>query len=496
MEDAITQEASFGLTGSSASRGARGRAAHLLATLIFYALLALIIAVAIPYGTVEPWWEALFECLVFILAALWIVECSLVGSWHLPSYRLLWPLLALVAFALIQTVPVGSAGTGALRAEGGVWHAVSADPQGTRRWIAGMMALILLGIMLLSYARDKRRLRALVSLVIGVGLASALFGLLRQTTQHQAGFVLPYLMPGLGYGQFINKNHFAFLMEMALGLVLGLMIGGGVRRDRLLIYLSMALLLWTTLILSNSRGGILSMLCQLIFVGLLFPLVHRAPEAAEAHRGVTGWAERAGRSFVIRALLIICLIIVAGVGIVKVGGDPLLSNLEALPGEVSASGENVLRSGARRMDIWRATWRLIKAHPVAGVGFGGYWTAIPAYHDASGELTPQEAHNDYLELLASGGLVGAALSLWLIWVLVGEICAGFRRSPDRFSRAASFGALLGISGVAVHSLLDFGLHVTINAVIFVALIVIATARLDEQAVPGRKVYKQHPPTFS
>ncbi|MCA1602327.1 MAG: hypothetical protein LC776_12025, partial [Acidobacteria bacterium] len=87
------------------------------------------------------------------------------------------------------------------------------------------------------------------------------FGIVRQTTQRgEAGFILPYLMPGEGYAQFINQNHFAFLMEMALGLVLGLVVGGGVRRDRVLIYLVAVVPVWTALVLSNSRGGIFSML--------------------------------------------------------------------------------------------------------------------------------------------------------------------------------------------------------------------------------------------
>jgi hypothetical protein len=40
------------------------------------------------------------------------------------------------------------------------------------------------------------------------------------------------------------------------------------------------------------------------------------------------------------------------------------------------------------------------------------------------------------------------------------------------------GALIGIFGVAVHSLVDFGLHVTINALVLTALVVIATARVE------------------
>src|SRR5918911_1658284 len=202
MDGSIAPEASLQLPISSA------RAVKRLGCFIFYALLVLIALAAIPYGTVQPWWQALFECAVFGLAGLWIIEGYLSGSWQLDAYRLLWPLVALVVFALLQTVPLHGAGDVALGAGGVVWHALSTDPQGTRRWASKVMALVLTGAMLLRYTDSERRQRTLAYLVIGVAVASAVFGLLRQMTQHNVGFVLPHLKPGFGYAQFVNKNHF------------------------------------------------------------------------------------------------------------------------------------------------------------------------------------------------------------------------------------------------------------------------------------------------
>jgi hypothetical protein len=55
------------------------------------------------------------------------------------------------------------------------------------------------------------------------------------------------------------------------------------------------------------------------------------------------------------------------------------------------------------------------------------------------------------------------------------------RSTSAFSRAACFGALVGLAGVAVHSIVDFGLHLTINAVVLFALVTIATANVRPAA---------------
>ncbi|HYJ87572.1 MAG TPA: O-antigen ligase family protein, partial [Pyrinomonadaceae bacterium] len=140
------------------------------------------------------------------------------------------------------------------------------------------------------------------------------------------------------------------------------------------------------------------------------------------------------------------------------------------------SADTASRQGVSRNEIWRVTLRMFAAHPILGVGMGGYWTAVPEFHDAAGTMRPQEAHNDYLELLASGGLVGAAIAIWFVVAVIRRTRRNLR-STNRFRRAACFGATIGLIGVAVHSLVDFGLHIMINALIFTTLIVIATSKL-------------------
>lgn len=454
-----------------------------LERLIFYGLLVIVALAAIPYGTVEPWWIALFECAIFTLGALWFLTGLAKSDWRLPATPLLWPLVALVIFVSLQTIDFGGQ-RGTAEIEGALRGTISADPYETRLVILKLLALSLTLVLLLRHATSHRRLRALIYVVIGIGVVSALFGILRQTTHRNSmGFFLPSLRPNSGYGQFINRNHFAFLMEMAFGLVLGLLVAGGVSRERVLLYLSLAMPIWFALVLSNSRGGIFSMLGQLIFTALLFTLV-RAPQKKAAGVGeASGWLRYVRNSVVTRVLLIVCLVIAVAVSVVWVGGDQLASRIEM--GQAQASVEKIeSRHGESRGEVWRASWALVKDNPLAGVGFGGYWAVIPKYHDASGELTPQQAHNDYLEILASGGIIGTALCAWLIFVLLKQSRVQLR-SADRFRRAACFGALVGLFGVAVHSLFDFGLHITANALVSVILIVLATAEVAGPAVQSR-----------
>src|SRR5258706_16437293 len=73
---------------------------------IFYALVALIALVAIRYGTVEPWWEAVFECSVFFLGVLWTAHGLFNGTWIQGSMRVFYPMIALVVLALVQSLPL------------------------------------------------------------------------------------------------------------------------------------------------------------------------------------------------------------------------------------------------------------------------------------------------------------------------------------------------------------------------------------------------------
>jgi O-antigen ligase len=322
------------------------------------------------------------------------------------------------------------------------------------------------------YTDNERRLRALVLTLILVGVASALFGIARQAAQREeVGFLLPLLRRGSGYAQFINRNSFAFLAEMAFGLAAGVVAGRGARREKSLPYLAAALPIWASLVLSSSRGGLFAMLCQVVFLAAVFFTTrsgHGLPGVASAEAG----RRRFMRSWALRlaaAALVFCLV---AVGAVWLGGDPLADRVETVRDEFGAGQGDPTR--ASRADIWEDTWQLALHHPLAGAGVGGYAVAVRGYHRASGALAPYQAHNDYLELAASAGLVGVALLALFALLLVRRAREGLRDGTP-FERAAAVGALAGVVGVAAHSAVDFGLHVTGNALFFAALLAVAAA---------------------
>jgi len=318
------------------------------------------------------------------------------------------------------------------------------------------------------FTYNATRLTVLVHAIICVALVSAVFGLVRLAVHGDQGLLLPFLRYGRGFAQFLNKNHFSYLAEAAIGLTIGVATFSSGRRERLLFYGAATLLLWVAVVLSKSRGGLLAVTVQIICAALM--LINLKGSVRLKTRGVT--------RLVLTGAAVVALLLMIGVGVIWLGGDQLTTGVETAAAEIGADRSD-LHEGARRTDIWRATWAMAKAHPIAGAGLGGFWAEVPRYHDASGSQSPQQAHNDYLELLASGGLIGLAIFGWFV-VLLFQEARRAAQQPHGLQRAAALGGLIGVAGIAVHSLVDFGLHLTINGLVLILLLTILSLDPFEQ----------------
>jgi O-antigen ligase len=279
--------------------------------------------------------------------------------------------------------------------------------------------------------------------------------------------VLPFLFPGLGYGQFLSPNVFAYLMEMVLALTAGLILGGGLKRDRVLLYLAVMVPCWAALILSSSRGGILGAVCAMIFVVFISVRWYSARQLERHGEDASKWFVL-GKSSWVQIALALIIVGAMGISVLWMGNEVLFSkmNRELSPDDAV---ENI-----DRQEIWRASWHLVRSNPWTGVGFGAYFLAIPQYQNSAGAVKLEQAHNDYLDLAANGGLIALVLGGWFVVNVIyrAKLAA---QSRDPYRRAACLGASAGLLSVGVHSFVDFGLQVTGIAVVFAAVIVIAVA---------------------
>ena len=103
----------------------------------------------------------------------------------------------------------------------------------------------------------------------------------------------------------------------------------------------------------------------------------------------------------------------------------------------------------------------------------------------------EQAHNDYLQTLSDGGIVGAILGLGFLFILFRQ---GFfrRETEDKFRRGVVTGALAGCFAVLVHSFFDFTLHTTANALLFLVLAALATHDSRVDAVRRRRRRRPSP----
>ncbi|HEX4948341.1 MAG TPA: hypothetical protein VFZ34_16830, partial [Blastocatellia bacterium] len=83
------------------------------------------------------------------------------------------------------------------------------------------------------------------------------------------------------------------------------------------------------------------------------------------------------------------------------------------------------------------------------------------------------AHNDYLQLLAEGGVIAGVLTLWLL-VAWGHALGQALRSADSIAQALALGSGAATLGMLVHSIFDFNLQLPSHALLFLTFVGVLT----------------------
>ena len=418
----------------------------------------------LAFGTVQSWAIGFFQAGAGVVVVLWAVDAWRTRRLRVSRNLLQLSLVGLFVVGLVQLLPLGGAGEAA--AVGGLTNAparsLSLDPHATRFVLLQLGSLIIYFCAALVYTDSPGRLRLFVRVVTIFGFLLALFGMFQYFTNptqiywfRQPKFALPF-------GPFINRHHFAAYMELTLALPLGLLVSGAIAVERRLLYVFAIVIMSAALVLTASRGGIISLGAEVLFIAAIARIVRRkdkreAEEGAAAESRVRGALARVGIGF--------ALVVALLVGAVWLGGEESLARLF---GTVNSDDPT---SG--RLQFWQGTWGVIKQHPLLGAGLGAFAVAYTRHDVLNGATRLEQAHNDYLQILSDAGLVGGALGLFFIFMLFRY---GFSRfnSPDKYRRGVAAGALAGCFAVLVHSFFEFSLHITSNALLFLLLAALAT----------------------
>ena len=111
----------------------------------------------------------------------------------------------------------------------------------------------------------------------------------------------------------------------------------------------------------------------------------------------------------------------------------------------TAATEASVRSNRDRVAMIRSGIRMVKDHPLTGVGPDMVMQVYPVYRDASAEkqLNPH-LHNVPLQIAAERGLPALAAWLWFVVVLLRDFVRGRRASAARFLPSAGLAAVVAM----------------------------------------------------
>jgi O-antigen ligase len=346
-------------------------------------------------------------------------------------------------------------------------HALSLDPPATAIGLAlfGALALLLVGLV-----RAIRYVRFdwLLNQLMGLGVGLAILGVVQKAlidVDHPRlyGFWTPQL-GGNPFGPFINRNHFAGWMVMTLPLVIGYSCAlvyqstpnartwrgwlrwiTTVEANRFLLVVFVIVALGMSLALTGSRSGIASFVVAIAVFGAF--LLTRSARRARA-----------------MAAIYLCVLVISAVA--WAGVDRAVDRF----GRASSDAGG-------RLSAWSDTVNIIRDFPIFGTGIGTYGLAMLVYQTNGRDVMYAEAHNDYLQLAAEGGLlivVPAAIVAGLVAYVVRRRLKS--RDDDPLTYWIRVGAVAGIAGIAAQSIVEFSLQMPGNRVLFVLLLALALHR--------------------
>jgi O-antigen ligase len=434
---------------------------------------------ALAFGAVYSWayWPLAAASVASGAFAFWITRASGAGVDRVFSLAL----IVCVAAIAIQLVPVPRSVLDAIApssidllrrldpafAAGVVgWHPLSVWPSDTVTALVlfGSFALLLVGASrMLSVTGAQRFVEALTAF----GAFLALVGIVQKPLYNGSIYGIWELELGrMPFGPFVNRNHFAGWMVMTLPLALALLsarIHSGMRglrpgwrykvlwfsspeASQLILVAAAAVIMALSLVMTMSRSGISAFILSLVitvwFVGRTFE-------------------SRARRLVASASLAVLVMIVVAWAG------------PEAIIHRFASGdwGEFNNRRGA-----WADAWSIARVFPVAGTGINSYWAAALFYQRHELDFFFAQAHNDYLQLAAEGGLLVVIPALVAIAVFAREVRQRMSEARGTTAWWMRAGAVTSLIAIACQEMVEFSLQMPGNAALFAVVCAIALHR--------------------
>lgn len=322
---------------------------------------------------------------------------------------------------------------------------ISLIPDETR--IALLSLIPVLAIFFSATTLPLDKVKMLVMVFLGISVFEAALGLIQYSSNNSIFFfgIAPNFQSA--QGTYLNRDHFAALMEMSLPIAIGLTMytvgqkyrateendSSWIKMHETLIFGALAILILLGGIFSRSRSGVF-----LIIVAVLLSSIAFARHIGGKHS----------------SSMTTLLGTIAGSVAISIGLAPILSRFV---------NEDHLADG--RWEIFSNTIIGIKKFFPFGSGLGTFPDVYRSFQPIEQFNFINHAHNDYLELLFETGLSGVTIiAMFFALYIYGWIKLWHKRW-DRFHYIQT-GAGIGIGLILIHSLTDFNLHTPANMIAF------------------------------
>jgi len=470
-------------------------------TFISVCLVLLLVWNQWAFGGVHIWAETGSQVFIFCIA--WILvlcQCAkyLFRSVKSPQYEKIslsaFNTPATVFFALLlawsglQLIPLPSGVTSILSPQirevythlssSGITDRLGAIPLTLEKfstqqtWIE-YFSYFLFFLLALYCIRDKQKLQRFSYVLLILALFQVFYGLIQTySTSQNIWWWENTLYPGWLTGTYLGRNNLAGYLELTIPLCFGLAAAiwprkqsNGLQKNnghhkktspiiwirrvflqrpglsKALLFLSLGVLLGVGLLLTGSRGGILSFTGGCLVMAVLL------------------MCRRGYRSYGLIITLMCFLIFALGlyIGIEK-----------------TAQRFMQVHGLEHRMELTRSVWDMVLDYPETGVGLGNFNDAYSRYaiESYTEKRTIVYAHNDWIQAGAELGFPGLVLAISGYFYVLGSSLLSWFQRRDRYVLCMGAGIIAAYIALGIHSFFDYNLHIPANILTFLICLVL------------------------
>lgn len=426
--------------------------------MIFILLCAIAAITTALFGGVDNGTWVLITALAGAICMFWIADAWRGRAFLIDRNTILLPMIGLISIGLVQLVPLFGADIPAGPTGSVASSSISLDPYSTRLFLVRLVIFTLFFAAALTFINSEKRLRTIAGFITIFGALMAFFGILQRLVNPDGIYGIRGTPQAIPFGSFVNQHHFAAFMVMCSGVTLGLLFGRDTGRERRLLLLVAAVLMGMATLMTSSRGGLIALVAVVGYVVIATMLANQGdnPDNRSAvARGRGRLMAACGAAFLL----------------VVFGSVLFLGESNSLIRGIGFVDQADLSNG--RSHFWSIAVRIFFDHPIAGAGLDAFGVAFTRYDTWPGVFRVEQAHNDYLQILADAGILGISCVIAFVYLLFAKGWSVVRRSSSPYRRTLAIGAMAGCFGILVHSFFDFPLRTPSNAFIFLLLAALA-----------------------